>query len=184
MGLAKTRLARGVGLVAAWRTKRRLDAYTCRVARSAGWETILAVAPQSDLQARFPGVWPSDLRRIGQGRGDLGGRMSRALVAFGRVPVCIIGSDLPDLRQADLALAFRALNRTDVVLGPATDGGFWLIGMAPRAARQARLAPVRWSSPHTLSDTLACLPVSWRVRFLRELEDVDDAASLKRSTQR
>ena len=182
MGLAKTRLARGVGVVVAWRTKRRLDAFTCQVARSAGWETLLAVAPHKDLRARFPNVWPSDLPRIGQGQGDLGDRMARALAAFGRAPVCIIGSDLPDLRRLDLAQAFKALKRADVVLGPAKDGGYWLIGMAPRAARRARLAPVRWSSPHTLSDTLACLPSNWRVNFLRELEDVDDAASLKRST--
>jgi uncharacterized protein len=182
MGLAKTRLARGVGVVAAWRTKRRLDAYTCRVARSAGWETLLAVAPQKDLKAQFRDVWPSGLRRIGQGQGDLGQRMARALVAFGRAPVCIIGSDLPDLRRLDLVQAFKALKRADVVLGPATDGGYWLIGMAPRAARRARLVPVRWSSSYTLSDTLACLPSNWRVSFLRELEDVDDAASLKRST--
>lgn len=184
MGLAKTRLARGVGMVAAWRTKRRLDSLTCRIARSPAWETHLAVAPQRDLSARFPGIWPSDLSRIGQGHGDLGQRMARALIAFGSAPVCIIGSDLPDLKRADLAIAFRALKHADVVLGPATDGGYWLIGMAPRVARRARLAPVRWSSPHTLADTLACLPTTWRVAFLRELEDVDDAASLKRSTQR
>lgn len=184
MGLAKTRLARGVGVVAAWRTKRRLDAFTCRMARAPAWETLLAVAPHKDLSARFPGAWPTDLRRVGQGQGDLGQRMARALVTFGRAPVCIIGSDLPDLKRADLVQAFRALKRFDVVLGPATDGGYWLIGMAPRAAVRARLAPVRWSSLHTLSDTLACLPAPWRVGFLRELEDVDDAASLKRSTQR
>ncbi|MCE2892706.1 MAG: TIGR04282 family arsenosugar biosynthesis glycosyltransferase [Hyphomonadaceae bacterium] len=184
MGLAKTRLAQGVGKVAAWRTKRRLDAFTCRVARSTGWETLLAVTPQKDLNVRFPSAWPSDLRRVGQGQGDLGQRMARALVAFGRAPVCIIGSDLPDLKRADLVQAFSALKRVDVVLGPAKDGGYWLIGMAPRAARRAHLAPVRWSSRHTLSDTLACLPTNWRVKFLRELEDVDDIASLKRSTQR
>ena len=184
MGLAKTRLARGIGKVAAWRTKRRLDAFTCRIARSNKWETLLAVAPEKDLSARFPSVWPSDLSRVGQGQGDLGERMARALIRFGRAPVCIIGSDLPDLRRADLAAAFQALKRADVVLGPATDGGYWLIGMAPRAARRARLTPVRWSSAQTLSDTLACLPAAWRVLFLRELEDVDDVASLKRSTQR
>lgn len=184
MGLAKTRLARGVGHVTAWRTKRRLDAFTSRLARAPAWETLLAVASQNDLRTQFPGAWPSDLRRIGQGQGDLGQRMARALVRFGRAPVCIIGSDLPDLKRADLSQAFRALKRSDVVIGPATDGGYWLIGMAPRAARRACLAPVRWSTPHTLSDTLACLPAPWRVGFLRELEDVDDAASLKRSTQR
>jgi rSAM/selenodomain-associated transferase 1 len=184
MGLAKTRLACGVGVVAAWRTKRRLDAFTCRTARSKGWDALLAVAPQKDIDAQFPGVWPFDLKRVGQGQGDLGQRMTRAFVKFSRSPVCIIGSDLPDLRRADLAQAFRALKQAEVVLGPATDGGYWLIGLTPRAARRVQLAPVRWSSPHTLFDTLACLPASWRVCFLRELEDVDDVASLKRSTLR
>lgn len=184
LGQAKTRLARGVGAVAAWRTKRRLDALTCRIARSPAWDSVLSVAPDRAIHAAFPGAWPADLARIGQGKGDLGHRMARALRRFGRGPVCIIGSDLPDLKTADLTAAFGRLKRHDVVLGPATDGGYWLIGMTPRAARRAHLAPVRWSSPHTLADTLAVLPRGWRVGYLRELEDVDDAASLKRSSQR
>jgi uncharacterized protein len=180
MGVSKTRLAAGIGPTRAWSTKRALDAYTCRVAQSAAWHTKLAVAPKRDLTARFANCWPDNLPRIDQGGGDLGARMARSLARHSKGPVCIIGSDLPDLQTRDLAKAFRALQRYDVVLGPATDGGYWLIGLKPRRARVVQLSGVRWSSVHTLSDTLACFPKSWRVAFLRELEDVDDAASFRR----
>lgn len=183
MGLSKTRLAAGIGATQAWRIKRALDARTCRVARDPRWSTRLAVAPEKDLKARFPGAWPDGLARLGQGRGDLGRRMARALATFGAGaggrPVLIIGSDAPDLRATDLDRAFAALRRADIVFGPAVDGGFWLIGAGPRLARRLTLRPVRWSSPHALADTLLTLPVGARVARLRTLADVDDAASLR-----
>ena len=184
MGLSKTRLARDIGLVAAWRAKRRLDAYTCHVARDPRWTSFLAVAPDRDVGAAFPNAWPATLTRIKQGKGDLGQRMARALRRYSRGPVCIIGSDLPDLQSQDLAGAFKALKRNEVVFGPARDGGFWLIGLSPRATRNFHFGPVRWSSCHTLADTLAGLPTHWRVAYLRELDDLDDGESYRRSAQR
>jgi uncharacterized protein len=182
MGLSKTRLAAGIGAARAWRVKRVLDGFTCRVATSSqAWRTLLAVAPSRDEGARFPGAWPEDLVRVGQGKGDLGARMAGAMRRFSQGPVCIIGSDLPDLRTADLAAAFKMLHRHDVVLGPASDGGYWLIGMSRRCARVARLDGIRWSSAQTLADTVARLPAHWRVGYLRELEDVDDAKSFQRT---
>jgi rSAM/selenodomain-associated transferase 1 len=178
MGLAKTRLAVDIGRVQAWRIKRALDAFTCRVAPSQSWQTYLAVSPARDRDAHFGGIWPAHIRRIAQGKGDLGARMARVLHQFRAGPVCIIGSYLPALRRADLGAAFKALRRHDVVLGPATDGGFWLIGMTGRCAARATLSPVRWSSASTLSDTLTTFPKHWRIAFLRELSDIDDDASL------
>jgi uncharacterized protein len=184
MGVSKTRLAKGIGTANAWRVKRALDAFTCRVAMgSPVWQTRLAVAPSRDEQAAFPGAWPKDLPRIGQGTGDLGQRMAGALRRFGQGPVCIIGSDLPGLQTRDLSHAFSMLRRKDVVFGPASDGGFWLIGMSARYARKARLEGIEWSSPTTLAETLASLPSHWRVGFLRELEDVDDGASYSRTSR-
>ncbi len=183
MGVSKTRLAAGIGVARAWRVKRALDAYTCRTARHAAWKTMLSVAPDRDLKTTFVDAWPDDLPRIPQGKGDLGRRMAAALRAHCRGSVAIIGSDLPDLRTGDLRAAFMALKRHDVVLGPATDGGYWLIGMSARCARRARLDPVRWSSAFTLADTLACLPKAWRIGYLRELEDVDDAGSFQRTAR-
>jgi rSAM/selenodomain-associated transferase 1 len=184
MGLSKTRLARDIGVVPAWRAKRRLDAYTCQIVRDPRWTSFLAVAPDRDVGAAFPHAWPPSLARIKQGKGDLGERMARALRHFSRAPVCIIGSDLPDLRAQDLADAFKALRRNEAVFGPAQDGGFWLIGLSPRAARNFHFSPIRWSSRDTLADTLAGLPAHWRVAYLRELDDLDDGESYRRSAQR
>jgi uncharacterized protein len=184
MGLSKTRLAAGIGVARAWRVKRALDGLTCRVAsRGQAWRTLLAVAPARDEGARFVGAWPDGLVRIGQGKGDLGARMAGAMRRFSRGAVCIIGSDLPDLRTGDVSAAFAMLRRYDVVLGPARDGGYWLIAMSARCARVARLDDIRWSSAHTLADTVAGLPVHWRVGYLRELEDVDDAKSFHRTNR-
>jgi uncharacterized protein len=184
MGVSKTRLAAGIGVARAWRVKRTLDAFTCRIATSPKWTTILAVGHPRDVAAAFPGAWPNTIARIPQGRGDLGKRMATALRAYGRDPVCIIGTDLPDLRTSDINSAFQALASHDVVIGPATDGGYWLIGLSARAARRANLGDVRWSTQHTRADTLATLPKGWRVALLREMEDVDDAASFRRSGRR
>ncbi len=183
MGFSKTRLAAGIGTARAWRIKRCLDNFTCQTALGSAWHVKLAVAPDRDVNSSFGGTWPTGIDRIAQGKGNLGDRMSRAFRAHNYGPVCIIGSDLPDLRRADIADAFVALRRHDVVFGPATDGGYWLIGMTARMARRANLNNVRWSSVHTLADTLACLPIGARVGFLRELEDVDDAASYRRRTR-
>ena len=180
MGLSKTRLAADIGPVRAWQVKRKLDAFTCRAAQGEAWTTKLAVAPDRDLKTHFNDVWAADLMRVSQGQGNLGQRMAVILQANSRGAVCIIGSDLPDLQTRDIGQAFKTLKRNDVVIGPATDGGYWLIGMSARCERRVKLDHVRWSSVHTLSDTLACLPTTWRVGFLRELEDVDDGASLRK----
>ena len=180
IGLSKTRLAADIGPVRAWQVKRTLDAFTCRAAQGNAWTTKLAVSPDRDLKTHFKDVWPADLTRVSQGKGNLGQRMAAVLQANSRGAVCIIGSDLPDLQTKDIGEAFKALKRNDVVIGPTTDGGYWLIAMSARCARRVKLDHVRWSSVHTLSDTLECLPTTWRVGFLRELEDVDDGASLRR----
>jgi hypothetical protein len=75
-----------------------------------------------------------------------------------------------------IAAAIRALGRADAVFGPAEDGGYWLVGMGPR--RPARpFAGVRWSSGHTLADTLRNF-AGRRVALLRRLRDVDTAEDL------
>jgi hypothetical protein len=92
--------------------------------------------------------------------------------------VALIGCDIPDAGPADVRAAFRALGSAQAAFGPAEDGGYWLVAMAPR--RPARpFAAVRWSSEHALADTLANF-VGRRVAMLRTLHDVDTAADLRR----
>lgn len=108
--------------------------------------------------------------------------MARALARAGRDRpglALLIGSDIPDAAPAALARAARAMGGAELALGPAADGGFWLVG-----ARHGRLPPgifagVRWSAPETLSDVLANLR-GRRVAFADRLSDVDRAADLPR----
>ena len=86
--------------------------------------------------------------------GDLGERMSRAIQATLAEAdyVVLIGADCPSLGAADLAAAFNALNAgTDVVIGPAEDGGYYLIGM--RHHQPSLFADMPWSTPAVLSVT-------------------------------
>jgi len=87
-------------------------------------------------------------------------------------PVIIVGSDIPAIGPAHIARAFRLLGRADVVLGPARDGGYWLIGMKRIPRVLAPFASVRWSSRHALADTLVNLEGK-RVAVAAELNDVD-----------
>jgi len=173
MGRVKTRLGRAIGAVEATRACRvMLAALLRRLGRDRRWTTWLAVSP--DAAAR-PAWWQGStrLRLIGQGSGDLGARMQSLFARLPPGPVVIIGADIPAIAPADIAAAFQALAGHDVVFGPASDGGYWLVGLSRRRP-QHPFAGVRWSSPHALADTRANL-AGRRVVLLRELSDVDSA---------
>lgn len=167
IGRGKTRLARDVGPVEAWRAYRVLLDQTLRRLRDPRWRLVVRMAP--DGAARGPGVEP-------QGPGDLGARLARAIRAHAKGPVAVVGSDCPYVTPVHVAAAFGALKRHGAVLGPAGDGGFWLIGLAPARARTVRLSDVRWSSQHACADAERALGGAVR---LKTLDDVDDGAGLR-----
>jgi hypothetical protein len=174
MGRAKTRLAASIGAVEATRASRvMLQALLRRLARDHRWTTWLAVTPDS---AARPARWQGDARPrlIAQGGGDLGKRMQALIDRLPPGPAVIIGSDIPAIVPGDIAAAFRLIGSHDAVLGPASDGGYWLAGLSRRRPLHP-FGNVRWSGPHALADTLANL-AGHRVALLRELRDVDTAA--------
>ena len=170
LGTVKRRLARDIGARAALRFHRRTLFRLLRaLASDRRFDTVLALTPDS---AR---LWlPARVGRIAQGHGDLGRRMDRAFRRYPRRRAAIIGSDIPAAGAADLAAAFRALGRAQAVFGPATDGGYWLVGMGPRRPAHP-FAAVRWSTVHALADTRANFR-GRRVTQLRPISDVDSAA--------
>jgi rSAM/selenodomain-associated transferase 1 len=179
LGTGKRRLARDIGDLAALRFERLMLARVLlRLGRDRRWHLRLAVTPDPALQRKR--LWPRGIPIIGQGGGDLGERMQRALALYPPGPAVLIGTDIPALGPSHIAAAFRLLGRYDLVFGPAMDGGFWLIG----ARRSPRLPPlfgnVRWSGPHALEDVLANLPRQVSVGFAARLDDVDDGASFRR----
>jgi len=171
-GVAKRRLAREIGDVAAIRFYRScLTHAVLRLASDPRWRTMLAVVPDKDVAAR---LWPLP-HKIGllpQGYGDLGQRMQRLFKRLPPGPVIIVGSDIPGIRPAHVAEAFRLLGREDAVFGPAPDGGYWLIGLRRCPSVLTPFARVRWSSVDALADTLANLKGK-RIAFAATLSDVD-----------
>lgn len=174
-GRVKTRLARGIGVTEALRFYRSAtSALARRVANDLRWQTHLAVAP--DRALHHP-TWPAHLPRRSQGGGDLGQRMQKVVEELSPGPVVIIGSDIPGITPRLVAGAFRELGRADIVLGPAPDGGYWLIGFKRSPRIPKVLENVRWSHPETLNDTLRNT-AGLRVRQIESLEDVDEPTDM------
>ncbi len=179
LGTGKRRLARDIGHVAAVRFERLMLARLLRhVGRDRRWRLRIAVTPDRARHRRR--LWLGRIPIVGQGRGDLGERMRRALADSPPGPAVLIGTDIPALRADHIAEAFRLLGRHDLVFGPATDGGFWLVGTRRSPCLPPFFGEVRWSGPHALADVLANLPRDVSVGFAARLEDVDDGGSFRR----
>lgn len=128
--------------------------------------------------------WPSDLftKHVQSGDG-LGGRMLHAFstsFATGAEKVVIIGSDCPEMTSDVIGKAFSALDKHDVVIGPAVDGGYYLLGMT--AIQPDFFRNKLWSTDSVLAETLADVKKhSLRASVLPVLGDLDDEADLERS---
>ncbi len=121
-----------------------------------------------------------------QSEGDLGERLHAAFTEHflsDAERVVIIGSDCPDVTAMDVEDAWLALEGHDVVLGPALDGGYWLIGL--RALQPGLFTAMPWSTDAVFAETMRRARESdLRVAVLRELSDVDTPADWTRWVNR
>ena len=193
-GRCKRRLAAGIGTTRAALVQQRLNRHTLESARAVGSisgneiqpEVLLAADP---LGPRAAQRWARQLgadRGAGQGSGSLGVRMQRQVqraLRSGAEQVVLIGSDLPALQPLDLLAAFRALEKSPLVLGPADDGGYWLIGLSRQApAHLARrlFSGMPWGSSAVLERTLvAAGQQGVQPALLAARADLDRAADLQ-----
>ena len=180
LGRVKTRLAEEIGDAAALVAYLELGR-TCwsnaLAARGAmGGRALVAYTPDDGGDSVRAWLSGADAY-MAQRDGNLGERMLSALTAVlsdGALRVVVIGSDCPTLSARLLTDAFVALHTADVVIGPATDGGYYLIGMS--RAHDVLFADVPWSSPLTLGVTLdRAQAAGLRVALLQPLSDVDTA---------
>jgi uncharacterized protein len=177
MGLVKTRLGRQIGAAAATRFYRSTaQAVLGRCVRDPRFETILALAPDAGFATR---AFDQRIKRMRQGRGDLGAKLQRIAERAPPGPVVIVGTDIPSIRPRDIIAAFKALRSHDVVFGPAEDGGFWLVGFKRFPTVPHCYAGVRWSHADTLADVRGNL-LGRRVAIVGMLSDVDNADDLRR----
>jgi uncharacterized protein len=172
-GQVKTRLAHAVG------EERACQIYRQLLTKVSGSLKSLAnvefhVSPASDLHAVDPWLQPG-WRTVAQGAGDLGQRLMHAFAQSfktGARKVTIIGSDCPYLQPKDIQQAWRELNPHDLVLGPATDGGYWLIALKQPTPELFEGVP--WSSDQVLAETLKrAKQLKLKVQLLRILSDID-----------
>jgi rSAM/selenodomain-associated transferase 1 len=177
-GRVKTRLGAHLGMEAAARLAAAALLDTLAVCRSAFAECHLALdgalddAVGSDTLRRNLAGWT-----VHQQRGDgLGQRLAHAHAdAAGAGPTVQVGMDTPQVTTADLHAVAEAAAGGDAVLGPATDGGWWVLALSDPSAA-AVLAGVPMSRPDTFAATRAALvAVGQTVRVGHELTDVDTA---------
>ncbi len=159
-GEVKTRLIPALG------GRRACELYRALVRHTLNEVERFTAQEQVSVEARVADVpvdgavsqWLEGVHFRLQGDGSLGQRMERAVqdaFADGAPSVVVIGADCPQLTRERLRAAFRALESKDVVLGPATDGGYYLIGM--RRFLPELFRGIHWSSALVLEQTLTAL---------------------------
>tara|TARA_B100000482_G_scaffold62240_1_gene43102 strand:+ start:668 stop:1237 length:570 start_codon:yes stop_codon:yes gene_type:complete len=174
-GRVKTRLAKEVGsTVAAWWFRHQLKK-TIRNLNDPRWDIIISLSP--DFFVKKSKFWPSKIKCIPQGRGDLGHKMRNILRLFFNRPVCIIGGDIPGITRLEISKAFKKLALRKFVIGPAEDGGFWLIGHQGKPPTKL-FDGVRWSSPWAYLDTIETFE-GQSFSCLSKLRDVDSLLDLE-----
>ena len=176
-GEVKTRLAEACGERFALAVYRLMLRRTLRRVARGPWTTVVAVAPSAGKQRRqrFGG-----LATMAQSGRDLGERMHNAFAAMPPGPVVMVGTDIPGLHRHHISRAFRALRRQEAVFGPAHDGGYWLVGLAPGLRDSEVFSRVRWSTRHALADTLANIPAACATALVGALGDVDTVDDVER----
>lgn len=181
-GQVKTRLAADIG------DERAAAAY-----REMAQGVLERTAPHGGEYERLVFFTPDDARDeiahwlgpetlVAQDGPDLGARMDAAFAAAfarGARSAVLVGSDLPRLDRSHVLAALAALDAHEVVLGPAVDGGYYLIGLRER--RPELFTEMHWGSASVLEDTLhRCRIMHLRVDLIEMLSDVDKVDDLQR----
>ncbi|HSI75267.1 MAG TPA: TIGR04282 family arsenosugar biosynthesis glycosyltransferase [Lunatimonas sp.] len=170
-GKVKTRLAQRIGDDQALKVYRYLVAHTHR--QLADFDADIFVFFAGEPEPVFGANSEYHYRR--QCEGDLGLRMASAFAEVfdaGYEQVLIIGTDCHELKSNILQEAFQGLNATDMVIGPAKDGGYYLLGLT--SLNQKLFRGIAWSTSSVFADTMEiAASLGMSVYLLPTLSDVD-----------
>ncbi|GAA3521088.1 TIGR04282 family arsenosugar biosynthesis glycosyltransferase [Aquimarina addita] len=176
LGKCKTRLAATIG------DQKALDIYTFLLQHTVAITENLTVTKEVhySVKVRDQDLWNTSIYNKKQQQGDdLGERMQHAFAngfKAGYKNIIIIGSDMYDLNQKDLENAFNTLQTSEYVIGPAEDGGYYLLGM--KSLRASVFANKKWGTSTVLQDTLRDLSDA-HVKLLPEKNDIDYYEDIK-----
>jgi len=186
-GRVKTRLAKDIGHEAACSIYHSLADHTIQQAQASGIPLVLFF--DGATRDELPENWLVAAKRCLPQQGiDLGQRMAAAfskLFTEGTHQVVLIGSDIPGIDHSYLQLAFQLLSDHDLVIGPALDGGYCLIGFNRASFTPALFSNIPWSTERVLELTLAGAAQSGlSFSLLPALRDIDTLADLQVLAQR
>jgi rSAM/selenodomain-associated transferase 1 len=177
-GKTKTRLARTIGNDKALAIYEELLACTHSVTAPLQYKKWVFFSEYTEENS----LWGEGYEQAVQVGKDLGERMHNAFekcFAEGAKRVCIIGTDCFELETQHLQTAFEKLEQNDMVVGPADDGGYYLLGLQEQ--QPELFLNKTWSTPDVLAETLETSKhLGLKVEQLSKLHDLDDENDLKR----
>ena len=170
LGKCKTRLAATIGDKSALDVYRFLLDHTVKITSPLSADVYVYYSEK----IREIAIWDTSIFRKKQQQGlDLGAKMQHAFTevfGMGYQKAIIIGSDMYDINTQDLEDAFLTLEHNNFVVGPAQDGGYYLLGM--KQLKTSLFKNKKWGTTTVLSDTLQNLTLE-KVSILPEKNDVD-----------
>jgi uncharacterized protein len=179
-GKVKTRLAKSVGKMAALKVYQKLLEITERETRGVNAAKLVAYSEYVERDDLFSAGMYEKMIQAGEGLGE---RMCNAFeksLEMGFEKIVLVGSDCPDIRSKHFITAFEKLESADVVIGPASDGGYYLIGL--KKVYNELFKGISWSSPEVLNQTMEKMEqMELNYTFLKELSDIDTEKDLRES---
>lgn len=179
MGKVKTRLAKDIGSEKALQVYKKLLQHTHTITADLACDKFVYYADGISEHD----IWENSLykKKLQQGE-NLGDRMMAAffeLFQLGYTRIIIIGSDCPDLSGFIILDAFEKLTEVEVVIGPSSDGGYYLLGMIEHIPDFFR--DKAWSTDKVFSATMQdALRLGKRCQVITELVDIDTSEDLLR----
>jgi len=179
-GIVKTRLARDIGVKDAAEVYRSIaeKVFKQTVPVGGSYERVVFYTPRSrrdDFEKWLPG---ERLRaQNGTELGDIMANALRDLLSDGAAKAVIAGVDIPDLGEGVVRDAFAILEDADIVIGPAIDGGYYLIGM--KALHDEIFRGISWSTARVFQETIRIIDaLGLSYSTVRTLSDVDRVADI------
>lgn len=175
-GKVKTRLAKSIGNEKALEIYLKLLSHTNQITKNLGCDKYVFYSEKINMTD----IWDNNIFfKLNQYGEDLGIRMHNSFKDIfnkGYQKVIVIGSDVFEINQTHIEKAFKLLDINDIVIGPAVDGGYYLLGM--KEMFEKIFYNKKWGSNSVLNDTLMDIS-NKKFHLLEQLNDIDTIEDLK-----